>query len=101
VAVPVDERSSLGLFERIRAKVHPEGERTLQGEIGRFLPGAGLIASRLQLPDVPIRLRGLEVLHRHARWPKPGEVEVIIGDPILPRRCRNQSEGSAITAECE
>jgi len=63
--------------------IFPEGERTLTGEVGRFLPGVGLIASRLQLPVAPIRLRGLDrVLHRTARWPRPGSVEVKIGAPI-------------------
>ena len=55
----------------------PEGERSETGEISRFQPGIGLIASRLHVPVVPIRLRGLEkVLHRGARWPHPGRVEL-------------------------
>jgi len=63
--------------------IFPEGERTLTGEVSRFLPGVGLIASCLQLPVVPIRLRGLNrVLHRTARWPRPGPVEVNIGTPV-------------------
>ena len=63
--------------------IFPEGERTLTGEIGRFLPGVGLIASRLQLPVVPIRLRGLDrIWHRTARGPRTGSVEVNIGSPL-------------------
>jgi long-chain acyl-CoA synthetase len=63
--------------------IFPEGERSVTGEIGRFLPGVGMIASRLGLPVVPIRLRGLHrVLPPHARWPRPGPVEVTIGPPI-------------------
>jgi long-chain acyl-CoA synthetase len=63
--------------------IFPEGERTLTGEVGRFLPGVGLIASRLQLTVVPIRLRGLDrVWHRTAKWPRPGPVEVTIGAPV-------------------
>jgi long-chain acyl-CoA synthetase len=63
--------------------IFPEGERTLTGEVGRFLPGVGLIASRLQLSVVPIRLRGLdEVMPRTGGWPHPGPVEVNIGIPI-------------------
>ena len=51
----------------------PEGERTEAGEIKSFQPGIGLIAGRLGVPVVPIRLRGVEkVLHRHARWPRSG-----------------------------
>ncbi len=63
--------------------IFPEGERTLTGEIGRFYPGIGMIASRLHLSVVPIRLRGVDrVLPRHASWPHPGPVEVKIGMPI-------------------
>ncbi|HUA17528.1 MAG TPA: AMP-binding protein [Bryobacteraceae bacterium] len=63
--------------------IFPEGERTITGAIGRFLPGVGLIASRLQLPVVPIRLEGLDkVWHRTAKLPSPGRVQVRIGAPI-------------------
>jgi long-chain acyl-CoA synthetase len=61
----------------------PEGERTEAGEIKPFQPGIGLIAVRLGVPVVPIRLRGLEkILHRHARWPRPGHVEIAFGSPL-------------------
>jgi hypothetical protein len=43
----------------------------------------GMIASRLHVPVVPIRLRGLDqVLPRNAKWPRPGRVEVRLGAPI-------------------
>jgi len=61
----------------------PEGGRTEAGEIVPFQPGIGLIAGRLGVPVVPIRLRGLEkVLHRHQHWPRMGRVEVAFG-PLL------------------
>ena len=61
----------------------PEGERTEAGEIKPFLPGVGLIAERLRIPIVPVRLRGMEkVLHRHVHWPRPGRVEVVFGPPL-------------------
>jgi long-chain acyl-CoA synthetase len=64
----------------------PEGERTEAGEIHPFQPGIGLIADKLAVPVVPIRLRGVEkVLHRHAHWPRPGPVEVIFGPPLRLR----------------
>jgi long-chain acyl-CoA synthetase len=63
--------------------IFPEGERATTGEIGRFFPGVGMIASRLQLQVVPIRLRGFDrVLPRNAKWPHPGRVEVRFGPPI-------------------
>jgi len=61
----------------------PEGERTEAGEIHRFQPGIGLLARRLGLPLVPVRLRGVEkVLHRHQWWPRPGRVEIVFGAPL-------------------
>ena len=62
----------------------PEGERTEAGEIKRFQAGIGLIAGRLGVPVIPIRLRGVEkILHRHARWPRSGSVEIAFGTPLL------------------
>lgn len=64
--------------------IFPEGERTLTGGIGPFYPGIAMIASRLQIPVVPVRLRGVDrVLPRHAKWPRAGVVEVSFGKPIL------------------
>jgi long-chain acyl-CoA synthetase len=64
--------------------IFPEGDRTEAGEIRAFQPGVGMIASHLRLPVVPVRIWGLErVLHRNAKFPTPGPVEVKIGAPML------------------
>ena len=56
---------------------------TDQGEIKPFQPGVALMASRLSLPIVPVRLRGLDkVLHRKARWATPGRVQITFGPAI-------------------
>ena len=61
----------------------PEGERTEAGEVKSFQPGIGLIAGRLRVPVVPVRLRGVDkILHRRARWPRPGRVEITFGSPL-------------------
>jgi long-chain acyl-CoA synthetase len=61
----------------------PEGERTEAGEIKSFQRGIGLIASRLGIPVVPIRLTGVDkILHRHWHCPRPGPVDVIFGPPL-------------------
>ena len=65
--------------------IFPEGERTLTGEIGRFYPGVGMIASRLRVPVIPIRLIGVDrVLPRNSGWLRPGSVEVRYGPAIYP-----------------
>jgi long-chain acyl-CoA synthetase len=63
--------------------IFPEGKRTDHGEIIRFQPGVGMIASRLGLPVVPIRLEGLErILHHSWKFPARGTARVTFGPPI-------------------
>jgi long-chain acyl-CoA synthetase len=64
--------------------IFPEGRRTESGEIVRFQPGVGMIASRLGIPVVPVRLDGLErVLPRHARFPSRSHARCAFGAPML------------------
>jgi long-chain acyl-CoA synthetase len=63
--------------------IFPEGKRTTTGEIDRFRPGIGMIASRLAVPVVPVRIEGLDkVLHHTARMARPGRVRVAFGAPM-------------------
>jgi long-chain acyl-CoA synthetase len=63
--------------------IFPEGHRTERGEISPFQPGVGMLASRLRLPVVPVRLDGLDrVLHHTWRWPRRGSVHVTFGAPL-------------------
>jgi long-chain acyl-CoA synthetase len=63
--------------------IFPEGKRTDAGEIQPFQPGVGMLASRLRLPVIPVRLVGLErVLHKSAKFPTPGRARVVFG-PLL------------------
>ncbi len=64
--------------------IFPEGRRTESGEIGRFQPGVGMIASRLGIPVVPVRLEGLDrVLPRHAKFPAIARARCTFGAPIV------------------
>lgn len=63
--------------------IFPEGERTITGEIKAFAPGVGMIGSRLRVPVVPIRLRGVDrVWPRYSRMIHPGPVEVAFGPAL-------------------
>jgi long-chain acyl-CoA synthetase len=63
--------------------IFPEGRRTTSGEIDRFRPGIGMIASRLSVPVVPVRIEGLDkVLHSTWRMARPGRVRVAFGKPL-------------------
>jgi long-chain acyl-CoA synthetase len=60
----------------------PEGRRTTEG-ISDFRPGVGMMASKLGVPVVPVRLEGLDkVLHQKMRWPERGPVRVAFGRPL-------------------
>jgi len=100
-AFPVPQTET-GTFESLRYAgelvedgwsilIFPEGERTWTGAIGRFYPGVGMMASRLRIPVVPIRLSGVDrVWPRGSKWPRfshvlgTDAVEVRFGAPIHP-----------------
>ena len=64
--------------------IFPEGSRTETGEIAAFRPGVGMIASRLGVPVVPVRLDGLDrVLPRHAKFPTRAAARCAFGAPML------------------
>ena len=63
--------------------IFPEGKRTDWGEIGPFRPGIGLIASKLGVPVVPVRIEGLDkVLSLRASWPTRGPARITFGKPM-------------------
>jgi long-chain acyl-CoA synthetase len=63
--------------------IFPEGHHTDTGEIDRFRPGIGMIASRLDVPVVPVCLEGVDrVLHRTWHMARPGHVRVTFGPPM-------------------
>jgi long-chain acyl-CoA synthetase len=82
---------------RFSILIFPEGRHTETGEIGRFLPGVGMIASRLDVPVVPVRLEGLDrVLHSGWHMARPGHVRVTFGAPIHVRGTDYESCAKAI-----
>jgi len=63
--------------------IFPEGTETKDGEIQPFRAGIGLLASELNVPIVPIMLRGLfELKQKRQFFVRPGTVSVTFGDPI-------------------
>jgi long-chain acyl-CoA synthetase len=63
--------------------IFPEGKRTDDGTIGRFLPGVAMAAARLQVPVVPVRLEGLDrILHHKWKFPQRGTARVAFGRPM-------------------
>jgi 1-acyl-sn-glycerol-3-phosphate acyltransferase len=66
--------------------IFPEGVRAETGDIKPFRGGVGMIASRLDVPVIPVRLDGVDrVLHPTWRMARPGRVRVAFGAPLRLR----------------
>src|SRR6185503_11413583 len=79
--------------------IFPEGTETKDGRIQPFKAGIGLLASELNVPVVPIMLRGLfEVKKRRQRFVKPGTVSITFGEPITFTKGETAAE---ITSELD
>ncbi len=63
--------------------VFPEGGLTRDGNIAPFRAGIGLLAARLKVPVVPMRLDGLyDRREADKSWAPPGHIRVAIGVPV-------------------
>ena len=63
--------------------IFPEGRHSEDDTVGEFQAGVGLMALKLDVPVVPVRLRGVNrVLHPRSRMARPGRVEVHFGAPL-------------------
>jgi len=61
----------------------PEGKMTRQGEIAPFQPGVGMIAAKLGIPVVPIRIEGMDrVLNQTSKMARMSRVRIAFGAPI-------------------
>jgi 1-acyl-sn-glycerol-3-phosphate acyltransferase len=71
------------IAEDVSILIFPEGVRHEEGDMAPFRPGVGMMASRLDVSVVPVRIEGLDkVLHPKMRWPKRGPVRVAFGAPL-------------------
>ena len=62
----------------------PEGMRSDDGNLRPFKPGIGLLATRLDVPVVPVYLKGTDtVLAKGGSHPRRGNIEVRFGEPLL------------------
>jgi long-chain acyl-CoA synthetase len=75
--------------------VFPEGRLTPDGAIHPFRPGAAVMAERLGLPVIPIRVDGLyEIWPEHQYKPGKGTVQVSFGRAL--RRSADESSESFV-----
>lgn len=70
--------------------VFPEGRRTTTGEMDKFQAGVGMLASRLGVPVLPIRIDGLFEAKQKRRWlVAPNKIAVRVGELTEYRREEN------------
>lgn len=91
-AIPVDQdRPDMGSLKTVikllkqgeKVLVFPEGERTLDGNLGEVQPGIGLIAVKSGAVIQPVRIRGArEALPRGSGKIRFSRISVTVGDPI-------------------
>jgi len=64
--------------------VFPEGRRTPDGNLSPFRSGIGLLASRLNVRVVPMRIHGLYDMKLSGRKiARRGELTVVVGKPVV------------------
>jgi len=79
--------------------VFPEGTRSPTGEIGHFLPGIGLLATRTGRQVLPVRIVGTAaVLPKGDHWPRRSPVEVRFGAPL---RANPGEDSRSVTGRLE
>jgi long-chain acyl-CoA synthetase len=63
--------------------IFPEGRMSRDAEVAPFQPGVGMMASKLEIPVVPIRIHGLNrVLNPDWKMARMGRVRIAIGPPL-------------------
>jgi long-chain acyl-CoA synthetase len=63
--------------------IFPEGRITGEGNLSPFRPGIGLLATRLRLPVVPVRIDGLYAVREANNLFAPaGDVTIRVGAPV-------------------
>jgi len=73
--------------------VFPEGTRSRDGDLGTFKPGLTLVARRAKVPILPVAVEGAyHAWPRSESTPRPGDVHVHYGPPILPEQIESCSD---------
>jgi 1-acyl-sn-glycerol-3-phosphate acyltransferase len=92
-ALPFDRRihagQSIELFRRLLVNrgnivvLFPEGTRSVDGKVGRFKPGVGLLLAGLDVPAIPCHIHGaFHALPKDGWIPLPRRIQVRFGRPM-------------------
>ncbi len=79
--------------------VFPEGRRTDDGLMHKFQSGIGILAAKLDIDIVPLKIGGLYAMKtEHRYFARAGEVSVAFGEPV---RFEKDASAADIAAELE
>jgi 1-acyl-sn-glycerol-3-phosphate acyltransferase len=94
-AFPVERKRASAVSARLAIRLveegwnlilFPEGGRSPDGWLQELKPGAAFVAARTKRPLVPMWITGTEhLLPKGAKRLRRGHVDILIGDPLLPR----------------
>jgi 1-acyl-sn-glycerol-3-phosphate acyltransferase len=109
-AIPLDQEGlgMAGLKESLRRLkrgealvIFPEGTRSPDGDMAELKPGFCVLARRSAVTMLPVGIDGShQAWPRSSFLPRPGRVQLVVGDPIPPEVVR-QLDDIALAAEVE
>ena len=105
-AIPID-RDGLGLaglketLRRLKrgeiVLLFPEGTRSPDGEMQPLKPGFSALVQRTGVPIVPLSIDGAYAAWpRKAKLPRPGTIEMVVGEPISAEVAKQLSDRELI-----
>jgi 1-acyl-sn-glycerol-3-phosphate acyltransferase len=75
--------------------IYPEGTRSPDGRLYRGRTGIGWLALNSGAPVIPVAMVGTErILPPGHRIPRPGKIEIRIGDPLTFEELRSEGTGA-------
>ena len=107
-SIPIDRSASLaGIKETLKRLkrgesilIFPEGARSRTGELQPVKQGFCAIARRARCPIIPVALDGSHAAWPPGKWPRFGNVHVVVGQPIDFSQYNEWSD-EALAAEVE
>jgi 1-acyl-sn-glycerol-3-phosphate acyltransferase len=82
-AIKSIEKAAETIKKGVSIIMFPEGTRSSDGEIHKFKKGAFVLATKSNVPIVPISISGTRrILEKHSLKLNPGKVKIVISDPV-------------------